>query len=276
MRFRAALWAVALVATARPAFGQVLAQATPVKYNLTVRPGEPVVRDVAISNLGPSPVVVRVRLSDWRLDELGALSLAPLGTTANTLDGHVVFEPETFSLQPGETGHVTATLSLPADGPATRWGVLLSEVRPAVARSSTLGPRANAELGTTLYLSRAPQSEIRPEIVGLDLERAPGDSLAVSVRVANPGARHFYVAGQLAVLDSAGRHVAEGPLPTGVVLPGARRTFHWSSSMPLPPGHYLAQATLDTGQPELLVGEMEFSWPLVTPVAPPLAGRTAH
>ena len=265
------VWAVALVAAARPAHAQVFAQAVPVKYNLTVRPGEPVARDVMISNLGDTPVVVRVHYSDWELSEEGELSMAPAGSTSHSLSGVVTFEPAQFSLQPGESGRIHLTMTLPIDGPATRWGLVLSEVRPAVMRSPKFGPRAIAELGTTIYLSRIPAEEIRPELTSMDVSRVGRDSLAVSIRMRNAGQRHLYVAGEIALSDSTGTKVKTGALGTGVVLPQQVRVFTWMCEAGLNPGRYAVTATLDTGEPELTVGETQMRWPMPAPSGVPLA-----
>ncbi len=254
------LWAAASLAAASAASAQILAQVAPVKYNLTVRTGEVTSRDIAVSNLGDQPVVVRVRLSDWTVSEAGDLSLVPVGTTPGTLAGLVTFEPSEFSLGPGEVGRIHATLHLPTDGPATRWGVILSEVRPATPKPSNLGPRAIAELGTTIYLSRVPMDQVHAEVTGLKVTPLSGDSLAVTVRVRNAGERHFYISGDVAVADSTGARMTSGPLPTGVVLPGALREFTWTCRSGLRPGRYTATATLDSGEPTLIVGETAFEW----------------
>jgi len=265
------MWAVAFVAAARTASAGVFAEAVPIKYNLTMRPGEPVARDVAVHNMGDAPVVVRVRLSDWRMSPKGDLDFVPLGSTDVSLSGLVTFAPEQFSLQPGETGVIHLTLRLPIDGPATRYGVLLSEVRPTVWPANHLGPRAIAELGTTLYLSRIPPQSTRAELTGLDVHSAGDTAMAVTVRVHNPGERHFYSSGEIAIADSTGAAVAKGSLGTGVVLPGALRIFTWTCSTPLAPGRYTVTATLDTGEPDLIVGETEVRWPLPRPAVLPVA-----
>ena len=265
------MWTVALAATVRPACAEILAQALPVKYNLTVTPGQPLSRDIAIRNLGTAAVVVRVRLSDWAMNEAGELDLVPENTTPHSLYSHVKFEPSEFSLGPGESGVVHLTLRLPPEGPATRWGVILSEVRPAVWPKVALGPRAIAELGTTVYLSRIPAELTRAELTGMEL-RAVGDStFAVTLRVRNPGERHLYSTNEIAVTDSTGAKVAGAQLGTGVVLPGAIRNFTWTCDSRVAPGRYTVTASLDTGEPELIIGETVLNWPLSAPARPPVA-----
>jgi len=267
------LMAAGLATAAAPARAQLLAQVTPVKVSVTARPGEPVTRDVLLTNQSEAPVVVRVRLSDWTLSEQGEMDLVPAGSTPNSLAGRVAFEPREFSLQPGESGHVRVTLSLPADGPATRWGVLLSEMRPADAVSMRFGPRAIIELGTTLYLSRVPADLVRADVTGMDVHPL-GDAVSVSVRIRNAGERHFYVAGEIALADSSGTRLGTGQLGKGVVLPGGLRELTWTCECGLHPGRYQVTATLDTGEPQLIVGETWFQWPVPAPVPPPLAQQT--
>jgi len=265
-----------LALEAHGAAAQILAQVTPVKYNLTLKPGEPMSRDVQVSNMGDDAVVVRVRLSDWKLTEDGELSLAPLGSTPTSIQGLVKFEPSEFSLAAGEVGLIHVTLQLPAAGPATRWGVLLSEIRPASPKPSNLGPRAVAELGTTLYLSKVAPDVIHPELTGMDVVPTGGDSLEVSVRMRNTGERHYYVTGDIALTDSTGAQVASGTFGTGVVLPGGKRNFTWTCTPVLKPGRYTVTATLDSGEPELMVGEASFRWPMPRRPSGPLAERAPH
>ncbi len=272
IRLTTFLWTVAMMATVHRAHAGILAQVVPVRYSVTAAPGERATRDIALVNQGPDPVVVRVRLSDWTLSEQGVMSLLPPGSSANTLDGRVDFDPAEFSLGAGETGHVHVTLSMPADGPATLWGVLLSEVRPAVVQPQRFGPRAIAELGTTIYLSRVPPERIRPEVTGLDVRPIGADSISVTLRVHNAGERHLYVSGDIALSDSGHVTVRKGPIGNGVVLPGGVRNFTWMSQAGLSPGRYLVTATLDTGEPELTVGEANFLWPMPGTAPLPLAG----
>lgn len=268
MRFLPFLVAAALVAAARPCAAQVMAQVVPLREAVTVRGTAPVTRDVVVTNRGATPAVVRARLADWTLDERGGISILPAGTLPASLQGCVRFEPESFSLPPGESAVIRVTLALPAEGPATRWGVLLNEVRPVPDAVRGLGPRAIAELGTTFYLSRVPPERAVPELVGLRGVPAGRDSLAITVRVRNAGERQFHVRGTLAVADSAGTTLASGALPAGVVLPGSEREFTWMCDTVA--GARTAVATLDTGQPELLVGEARLARP---PGSPALATR---
>src|SRR5258706_170203 len=124
--------AIALLGAARPAAAGVMAQAVPVKYNLTCRPGEVVVRDVEIANQGEHPVVVHVTWSDWQMSEAGDLSLAAGSVALRDSTGQSVAGGTlpTGVILPGRTrtfrwicaaslapGRYTATATLDTGGP---------------------------------------------------------------------------------------------------------------------------------------------------------------
>jgi hypothetical protein len=65
--------------------------------------------------------------------------------------------------------------------------------------------------------------------------------------------------------------VDQGSVGTGVVLPGARRTFTWTCSQRLARGRYMVTATIDSGEPELIVGETLLRWPILPQFPLPVA-----
>jgi P pilus assembly chaperone PapD len=247
---------------AHSAWAGLAAQAIPSKMHVIAKAGTPKMREILLSNDGADAVVVNVHLADWRLDTDGNMVLLDPGVTPSSLAGHVTFEPNNFSLQPGESGRVRITLTLPETGPATLWGVVLSEVRPATYPANHLGPKFAAQLGTTIYASRATATPARSELIGMQVLQRGVDSLAVALTMRNEGERDFYATTRVMWADSAGHRIAEGTIGTGVVLPNDRRTFTWAGRLGLAPGTYLVTAEIDTGEPELLVGEAHVQWPL--------------
>src|SRR5262249_44044507 len=117
--------AATMLVVAHSAWAGLSAQATPSKLHVITKAGAPTMREILVSNDGPDPVVVNVRLADWKLDANGDMVLLDPGVTPSSLAGHVSFEPSSFSLQSGESGRIRVTLTLPETGPATLWGVVL-------------------------------------------------------------------------------------------------------------------------------------------------------
>jgi hypothetical protein len=156
-------------------------------------------------------------------------------------------------------GRIRVIANLGDSGRATRWGMLLSEVRPAAGRPAESTP--GTELGTTLLVSRIAPDQVQAEITGLTARAVGGDSVVITARVRNTGLRHFFLAGEAALADSQGVRLGGGPLPTGLILPGATRYIEWVGTAARAPGACLATATLDCGAPELIVGETGFRWP---------------
>jgi hypothetical protein len=261
----AALVIALIAATWGEAAAQLLAQVNPVKLSLTARPGQPLHRDVQVLNLGDRAVAVRLRLSDWRLSEDGELSLAAPGRTPGSLLGVAQFEPEEFTLAPGQNRWVHVTLALPEQGSPTRWGVLLSSIRPAsTSDSAALAgipvSARSAELGTTIFISRIPADEARAAIGTPIVTPLGGDSILVAARVHNVGQRQVNAGVEFTVSDSAGSKVRSGPGGSGIVLPGETRRFRWICVASLRPGAYVAGVKLDGGGPDSL-GSAPFRWP---------------
>jgi hypothetical protein len=254
----ALLCAFSLAAGPARVAAQVLAQAAPTQYDLQVRPGKRESRPLFLHNLGRERVNVRLRLADLRMSERGALDLLPPGTLGSTLARFVEFEPAELTLGPGERRVVRLGMTLAADGPATRCGVVLCQVTPAKPDDVTGLSSAPAELGTTIFLTRAPRSSIHTELAALDARVDPDGTVFVDSRVRNRCERHTSCTGEIKVLDSTGATVTSGLLSEGVVLPGAARVFGWESAVRLRAGRYVVTVTIDAGEPELLVGQKEF------------------
>ena len=256
---RLGLAAIGLAAFVEPgvASAQVLAQAVPAQYDLAVRAGDPVSRPLFLTNLGDETVDVRLRLADLRIDERGGFDLLPAGTLAASLAGVVVFEPTHLTLKPGERGLVRLHMRMPAHGPATRYGMILSRIVSTQPLDVAGIEAPVGELGTTIYLTRARSGSIRAELSAIEAAPQSDGSTAVEVRVRNRCERHVYCSGEVSLADTSGVTRARGRLEAGVILPGAARVFTWAGDGTLSTGRYLATATVDVGEPELLVGQAE-------------------
>lgn len=253
----AVLSAFSLAAGSAGVEAQVLAQAVPSQYDLELVAGRRETRPLILQNLGKESVNVRLSLADLRMSERGALDLLPAGTLKTTLARILVFEPQELTLGPGERGVVRLNMTLPADGPATRYGVILSRVTPAGTRDARGVPSMPAELGTTVFMTRAPRSSIRAELAALDARVDAEGRVALDVRVRNRSQRHASCVGEVKLSDSTGATVIAGPLADGVVLPRAARVFAWEDATRLAAGRYTLTVTIDAGEPELLVGQKE-------------------
>jgi hypothetical protein len=265
----ALLGALLLAANPTGVAAQVLAQTTPSQYDLQLQPGKREYYPLFLHNLGRESVKVRLRLADLRMSERGALDLLPLGTLECSLQRLVEIDPRELTLGPGERRAVGLGMTLPAGGPASRSGVILCRITPAKRDDATGVPSAPVELGTTVFLTRAPRSSIRAELAAVETRVGFDGRVAVDSRVRNLSERHTSCSGEIKVVNSDGARVSGGLLPEGVVLPGAARVFAWESARRLPVGRYVVTVTIDAGEPELLVGQKK----LVVPRRGPAATR---
>lgn len=236
---------------------RLLVQSNPSQFDLTVAAGDTTSRSLFLHNLGAVPVEVRVRLADLTLGPRGELELLALGDTPASLGTVVELEPRRLTIGPGRREAVRVRVRMPVRDPATRYGVVLSEVR-ALAPMSTPGVATPpAELGTTLFVTTLGPDSIHAELLGLDARPAAGGTLRVGLRLRNRCRRHLVGSGDFTVVDSTRRTIERGRLMSGLVLPGAERLFSWYSDHRLPPGRYTVIASVDAGEAELLVGETE-------------------
>ena len=231
----------------------------------------PLRRDIQVSNLGTEPVDVRMRLSDWRMNDDGELSLAPPGTTPGTLQGMVEFTPETFTLSPGATLWVHVKLTPRADGPSTHWGILLGEFR-SQKPDVVPGGRGRVELGTTFVMSRLPADAAIATLGDPALTSSGADSLEVAWTVRNSGERHFDLDARFSLTDSTGASVATGASSAGLMLPGSRREVGWACPV-LAPGRYRVNLSLDDGSGHPIASEVSIQWPLAATAATSAAHR---
>src|SRR5262249_9994903 len=120
---------------------------------------------------------------------------------------------------------------------------------------------------------RIPAGEIRAELIELGPRPLGGDSISVTARIRNAGDRHFYVAGQVTLADSAGVTVAAGDFGAGGALPGTTPRFAWSARVATRAGRSRGPAPLAPGEPELLAGETWLDGPGPAPPPAELARR---
>lgn len=263
-----------LLGASAPAGAQVLAQVNPARLSLSAPAGVPLSRDIQVSNLGTGAVSVRMRLSDWRTNAEGELSLAPAGSTPGTLKGMIEFSPDSFTLSPGATLWVHVRLTPRADGAPTRWGILLGEFK-ALEPDIVPGGRGRVELGTSFVISRLPADAAIASLDDPVLRRAGSDSLEVAWTVRNTGQRHFSLDAKFALADSSGAPLTSGDSSAGVLLPGSARDLTWGCGVPAP-GRYRVSLTLDDGSGHPLASEVTLTWPLAAPPSDSGAGAPAR
>ena len=77
--------------------------------------------------------------------------------------------------------------------------------------------------------------------------------------LANAGTAHFRPKkSKITVKNSQGQEVAKMDIPDAPVLPGATRDVEITPELKLPPGQYLAEAVVDTGQRDLLARQLVY------------------
>lgn len=244
-----------LLTASAPADAQMLVQVSPTQYDVTVREDAPVRRPLFVDNLSRQAVTVRLRVADLTMGPRGELGLLRAGSTAASLSGLIHIEPASLTIEPGRRGLVHLTVRLPSNGPPTRYGVVLSEIRPGREENSAAAAEPMTELATRMFFTRVAPESTSVELTRLEARSTRAGGLTVTLRLLNRGQRHAPCLGEATVVDSTGAEVERLALGQGIVLPGASRVFSCHSRVRLAPGRYRVIASLDARQRELLVGE---------------------
>ena len=241
LRTGAVAVAVAFLLLAVPAGGRprgpVGLDVLPSLLELSVRPGERVVRVVTLTNPGEEPVSVSARPSDWTMTEEGEIRFEEPGSLPLSCASWIVAEPRELRIDAARQARVTVTIQSPADFSGTRWAVLLfslGETTGSVGgRAVTLAPR----VGLTVYLTAegTEREQIELSSSSAVLE---GDGKARLTAVFENGgntAVRLKVTWQIRGVDGsiAWTHSAQV-----VSLPGRRRTAVAKMDRALAPGSY--------------------------------------
>ena len=261
-RQRAAALLVLLASAVHPSAsrGQVSAEATPLRFEITTQPGTSHTQAVTLTNPGKEPVRVRAALSDWSLSVRGAPQFDPPrpGRLYSASDW-VRFAPPELLLEPGKQGLVRFTITVPpdVDPGGYRTGLLFefaaeSELRKAKARQVVLRSR----IATLVYVHVGePPADV--DLTDLQI-RGAGDQLQIVAALKNTSRRSVRTKGTLTLFDGSGAAAARIVVPEVPVLPESERELAMSvsaSTPPLPSGTYRVELKLDVGMAALLVGE---------------------
>jgi P pilus assembly chaperone PapD len=266
--------AVAIIAALAHGSGTAAAQdllsiqVTPLRVELTLKPGASHTQAVTLKNEGPKAVRVRARVDFWNLSRDGT----PQFTFADPAHRYSATEwvrlnPPEQVITPGATGIVRFTTSVPAGvkDAGYRGAVMFEFERPdadpvAKAREVTFRGR----VATLLYATvGSPTPAV--ELVDLQSRVLPNRPPEVVATLKNTGPVHARTRGSAVVYDASGKPLRQLAVPNAPVLPETERELAIPTAnegeAPLAPGTYRVEVKLDLGMRELLVGETTLEVP---------------
>jgi len=258
LRTSALILALCLFSEARAEVGLGL---SPMKLQLRVPAGGIRTEALQIYNRGEEAALIRVYVQDWTVERKQPMVFLPPGTLERSASSWVELSETQFSLYPGESRIVRASIRVPEGVGGTYWCVIFFEgIRQK--RTSGMGVGVGARLGTTVYVT-AEGTEVRAGTLTA-LSATPketGEGMTLATTFANLGNIYFYPKGSFRVEDQEGKAVFTSELTRAVCLPAMSREYLADCDTDLPPGTYRLIVTIDYGAEELLQGEAEFVVP---------------
>jgi hypothetical protein len=241
-----------------PAQARIRLGASPMKFQISLRPGTDQTRVVTVYNSGDEIVRVVTSVSDWMSTPDGGMDLSPSTTGGRSATAWVKPDLSEFIVGPHESRLVRILASLPDTAQGSYWTIVFFEGESASLKSG-LGLRTKARIGSTIYLTARGTERRDDELTGVDVTAGRDLSeIGLSFNLANRGNVHYYPTGWLQVLGPGDEQIMEEKIPLRVLLPETETTYRHSWHPPYP-GAFRFVVTLDVGVETLIQGIREFT-----------------
>jgi len=248
-----AAFAVAILALG--CVGQAL-QINQIEFDLKVDPGKTYTLSFQVRNDAQVSQTITVYLGDWDRSPTGEHRYYPPGTLERSLCEWLTVVPTRIVLAPGETGQITATLTVPSpeerELAGTYWGMIFVQGEPRPMEVEGTVVMAVERFGVKVYATVAGTARTAGVVRKVEAQ-ATSDGVLVKIEYQNTGNVHQEVGGTVRVIDRKGDIVQEKEVEPAPVLPGAERIFEVTLPA-LPPGIYQVQAMLDYGGEVMVAG----------------------
>ena len=162
------------------------------------------------------------------------------GETQGGIARSAVFSPATIELDPGETGQVRVTLTVPAD-PKVRAVAAIFRGQTAVRGGG--GVMMVGSLGTLITYNLSAQVKVRAGAPTIT-RQTEKTNLVMSEQLENDGQEPAIPKGTLAILKSSGELIGRVAIPAHRLLPGEKFNCEVEYPHSLRPGKYRAMMSI--------------------------------
>lgn len=244
-------------------FGQSV-EVTPLRVELTLKPGDAHTQAVTLTNEGSAPVRVRARQRDWFVSRDGTPQFdapVPEPELPFMATNWLRVAPPEQVIQPGQQGIVRFTTTVPAGTTDAGYrAAILMEFAPAtgdpvIKRRSV---QFRSRVATLVYVAVG-RPPVSIEMIDLGSRISQDQPSAIVATLRNSGRAGARTTGTVVIRDAGGQMVRTLNIPNVPVLPMSDREVSIPTAAEgqekLPPGEYRIEVRLDVGMPELLVGE---------------------
>src|SRR5579871_745301 len=195
----------ALGASALPAGAQSLGL-TPAEIQYRFKPGQPFQFEIAMSNSGSMPALMRANVTDLWYNAKNEKLFNPAGSSPRSAANWMEVVPPQIVVPAGGTGKVKVVVTPPKDASGGYYGVVFLESRPELAQAATAESKAvfaNIRLGSLILLSAENTEKYGVDIS--DPQLTPPDathSLKLDFDLANNSNTHIFPETKIAILNS--------------------------------------------------------------------------
>jgi hypothetical protein len=204
------------------------------------QPGVSSTHPLTMTNLTQRKVLFALRALDVIVRE-GKRVYVPAGETEGGIARSAVFDPATLALNPGESGQVKVTLTVPKE-PRVRAVVALFEGRTAVSSQGSV--MVTGSLGTLITYNLSDRVAVRIGEPSIS-PQTESSSLTVSEPLENSGSEPVVTHGTLAILRVSGELVGRVSIEPHRLLPGEKFDCPAAYTRSLAGGRYRAMMSLE-------------------------------
>ena len=254
--------ALIVSAAALPAGAQSLGL-TPAEVQYRFKPGQPFQFEIAMSNSGSMPALMRANVTDLWYNAKNEKLFNPAGSSPRSAANWMEIVPPQIVVPAGGTGKVKVVVTPPADASGGYYGVVFLESRPELAQAATAESKAvfaNIRLGSLILLSAENTEKYNVDIS--DTQLTPPDAthpLKLDFDLANNSNTHIFPETRIAILNSNHKLAAKADGSIQRFLPEQKDHLSVSWAGTLEKGDYTAILTVVYGPDKVDTKEIPFT-----------------
>lgn len=203
---------------------------SPLTFELVADPGDSTVNELKVFNPTQSTFSVKMEVEDFTaVGEEGQVVVEKTEGKTYSLKEWVAFEPQSFTVEPGERQFVRFTITVPESGePGGHYGSILASTVGTTGEGTT-GTGIAYKVGALVLLTVS--GEVRENLLVENFgvpdfqERGP---VPFNVLFANNGTVHVRPLGFVQITSMMGKKVEDIPFPQKSVIPGAKRKLEFA------------------------------------------------
>lgn len=209
----------------------------PVRLIFGLGEGERATGAIHVTNRGNETLNLQANLYDWTLNQRDEIINYESGTLKESLHGMIRFNPQRFTLEPGEIQIVRFTITIPPgqEEDFERRGIIFVEHEDFYAGDG-MGATIKSMIGTTIYAIPA-STEVVFRLLATQIHPGEGKDQWGALLVMNDGLAHLRYQITYRVVDHGGALVREGSIPQQFILPGFQKENYLFLGQ-LPKGKY--------------------------------------